>query len=220
MQSHTATSDTRPLVIAVVGSGPRGISVLERLAVRTTAEAQAAAASGTAPRPVRVHLIDATEVGAGRVWRTDQDDWFTMNTVISQVTMYSGDPDGGPARPGAGPSLGQWIEERARTAGEELLGPDDYAPRVRYGEYLVDDVPDRRRRPARARGAGPGEGPRHRAADGRRERLPAQPRHRAAPAGSGPGRARHRPPGQRAGPVRAGDARLLDAGPRPALPVR
>ncbi|OII65126.1 hypothetical protein BJP40_18005 [Streptomyces sp. CC53] len=138
MQSHTATSDTRPLVIAVVGSGPRGISVLERLAVRTAAEAQTAAASGAAPRPVRVHLIDATEVGAGRVWRTDQDDWFTMNTVISQVTMYSGDPDGGPARPGAGPSLGQWIEERARTAGEELLGPDDYAPRVRYGEYLVD----------------------------------------------------------------------------------
>lgn len=95
-------SDTRPLVIAIVGSGPRGISVLERLAVRTAAEAERAA-DGTPPRPVRIHLIDATEVGAGRVWRTDQDDWFTMNTVVSQVTMYSGDPDGGPARPGAGP---------------------------------------------------------------------------------------------------------------------
>ncbi|MGW0772195.1 FAD/NAD(P)-binding protein [Streptomyces sp. NPDC002835] len=126
-----------PLVIAVVGSGPRGISVLERLAVRATAEAEGAAAGGSAPRPVRIHLIDSTEVGAGRVWRTDQDDWFTMNTVISQVTMYSGDPDDGPARPGAGPSLGQWIEERARL-GEEPLGPDDYAPRVRYGHYLAD----------------------------------------------------------------------------------
>ncbi|MCH0541221.1 FAD/NAD(P)-binding protein [Streptomyces sp. MUM 203J] len=136
MPGHTSAS--RPLVIAIVGSGPRGISVLERLAVRATAEAEAAAERGAEPRPVRIHLIDATEVGAGRVWRTDQDDWFTMNTVISQVTMYSGDPDGGPARPGAGPSLGQWIEERARVAGEEPLGPDDYAPRVRYGEYLVD----------------------------------------------------------------------------------
>ncbi|MER5311284.1 FAD/NAD(P)-binding protein [Streptomyces sp. NPDC002773] len=126
---------TRPLVIAVIGSGPRGISVLERLAVRTAAEAEAAA--GGTPRSVRVHLIDATEVGAGRVWRTDQDPWFTMNTVISQVTMYSGDPDDGPARPGAGPSLGQWIAERARS-GEEPLGPDDYAPRVRYGRYLAD----------------------------------------------------------------------------------
>ncbi|MER5771694.1 FAD/NAD(P)-binding protein [Streptomyces sp. NPDC001985] len=126
------SSDARPLVVAIVGSGPRGISVLERLAVRTTAEA-----GHPDPRPVRVHLIDATEVGAGRVWRTDQDPWFTMNTVVSQVTMYSGDRDEGPARPGAGPSLGQWIEERA-AAGEELLGPDDYAPRVRYGQYLAD----------------------------------------------------------------------------------
>ncbi|MFE5734570.1 FAD/NAD(P)-binding protein [Streptomyces sp. NPDC056528] len=131
------TSDTRPLVIAVVGSGPRGISVLERLAVRATAEAKAAeATAGRPPRPLRVHLIDATEVGAGRVWRTDQDDWFTMNTVISQVTMYSGDPDGGPARPGAGPSLGQWIAEQT-APGEEPLGPDDYASRVTYGHYLA-----------------------------------------------------------------------------------
>ncbi|MFV0128563.1 FAD/NAD(P)-binding protein [Streptomyces sp. HMX112] len=128
------SSDTRPLVLVIIGSGPRGISVLERLAVHATAEA----AAGGTPRPVRVHLIDATEVGAGRVWRTDQDDWFTMNTVISQVTMYSGDPDGGPARPGAGPSLGQWIAQRAAESGEEPLGPDDYAPRVRYGEYLAD----------------------------------------------------------------------------------
>ncbi|MER6995708.1 FAD/NAD(P)-binding protein [Streptomyces sp. NPDC000410] len=133
-----SSSDTRPLVLAIIGSGPRGISVLERLAVRATAEAEEAAGGGATPRPVRVHLIDATEVGAGRVWRTDQDDWFTMNTVISQVTMYSGDPDGGPARPGAGPSLGQWIEHRAAEFGEEPLGPDDYAPRVRYGHYLVD----------------------------------------------------------------------------------
>lgn len=130
------SSDTRPLIIAVVGSGPRGISVLERLAVRATAEAERAA-HGTTPRPVRIHLVDATEVGAGRVWRTDQDPWFTMNTVISQVTMYSGAPDGGPHRPGAGPSLGEWIAQRAE-AGEEPLGPDDYAPRVRYGQYLAD----------------------------------------------------------------------------------
>ncbi|MFC8623893.1 FAD/NAD(P)-binding protein [Streptomyces anulatus] len=150
-------SVTRPLVIAVVGSGPRGISVLERIAVRAAAEAAEAAegadaaeraeaavpadpsgaAGGRSPRPVRVHLIDATEIGAGRVWRTDQDDWFTMNTVISQVTMYSGGPDGGPDRPGAGPSLGEWIAHRHETAGEPALGPDDYASRVRYGQYLT-----------------------------------------------------------------------------------
>ncbi|WP_051717428.1 FAD/NAD(P)-binding protein [Streptomyces megasporus] len=122
-------TDPQPLAIAVIGTGPRGLSVLERLAVRLREE----------PAPRRrllVYAIDAVEVGAGRVWRTDQQDWFTMNTVVGQVTMYSGDPDDGPARPGAGPSLGQWIAERARAHGEEPLGPNDYASRLRYGQYL------------------------------------------------------------------------------------
>ncbi|GAA2992096.1 FAD/NAD(P)-binding protein [Kitasatospora albolonga] len=124
----TNATATEPLSIAIVGSGPRGLSVLERLAARLNG-------GELSGRQVRIHVIDAVEVGSGRVWRTDQDDWFTMNTVVGQVTMYSGDPDGGPARPGAGPSLGQWIAERARTHGEPLLGPDDYASRQRYGQY-------------------------------------------------------------------------------------
>ncbi|MFI5533287.1 FAD/NAD(P)-binding protein [Kitasatospora sp. NPDC051853] len=132
-----------PLSLGIIGSGPRGLSVLERLAARLND-------GELSGRQVRIHLIDAVEVGSGRVWRTDQDDWFTMNTVVGQVTMYSGDPDGGPARPGAGPSLGQWIAERARTHGEPLLGPDDYASRQRYGQYqqavyrsIADNLPER-----------------------------------------------------------------------------
>ncbi|MEU8437041.1 FAD/NAD(P)-binding protein [Streptomyces sp. NPDC029216] len=128
---------SRPHTLAVVGTGPRGLAVLERLAVRLADRAERAAAHGTRPRPVRIYAIDAVEVGAGRIWRTDQDDWFTMNTVVSQITMYSGRPDGGPARPGAGPSLGEWIAARA-LPGEQVLGPDDYAPRVVYGRYLQD----------------------------------------------------------------------------------
>ncbi|MFJ8040811.1 FAD/NAD(P)-binding protein [Kitasatospora sp. NPDC096147] len=124
-----ATTAAETLSIAVVGAGPRGLSVLERLAARLNA--------GELPgRRVRLHVIDAVEIGAGRVWRTDQDEWFTMNTAVGQVTMYSGGPDGGPARPGAGPSFGEWIAERARTHGEPLLGPDDHASRQRYGQYL------------------------------------------------------------------------------------
>ncbi|GAA3486975.1 FAD/NAD(P)-binding protein [Streptomyces cremeus] len=125
-----AESSRRPtLTIAVIGTGPRGISVLERLAVRL-------AEGELADHTVRIHVIDATEPGAGRVWRTDQDEWFTMNTVVGQVTMYSGVPDGGPARPGAGPSLGQWIARRAAAHGEPALDADDYASRRRYGQYL------------------------------------------------------------------------------------
>jgi uncharacterized NAD(P)/FAD-binding protein YdhS len=125
------TSST-PLHLAIIGSGPRGLSVLERLAHRLVQEHQ----DGDAPtRDVTVHLIDNTEIGAGRVWRTDQDPWFTMNTVVSQITMYSGDSDGGPARPGAGPSLGQWLAAHA-PAGTVPPGPNDYATRAEYGRYL------------------------------------------------------------------------------------
>ncbi|MGW6454809.1 FAD/NAD(P)-binding protein [Streptomyces sp. NPDC055078] len=114
------------LTLAVIGTGPRGISVLERLAVRLEAGGAG---------PVTIHAIDAHEVGAGRVWRTDQSGWYTMNTVVGQVTMYSGGRDGGPARPGAGPSLGEWLAAHARP-GEPAPGPDDYAPRAVYGRYL------------------------------------------------------------------------------------
>ncbi|MGW7411711.1 FAD/NAD(P)-binding protein [Streptomyces sp. NPDC054863] len=116
--------------VAVIGTGPRGLSVLERLAVLLSDP-------GPSPRPVRIYAVDAVEVGAGRVWRTDQDDWYTMNTVIGQVTMFSGGPDGGRARPGAGPSLGEWLDDCAPTTADgPALGPDDFASRRDYGRYL------------------------------------------------------------------------------------
>jgi methylaspartate mutase epsilon subunit len=106
--------------------GPRGISVLERLAVRAAEHPN---------RSVRVFVIDRIEVGAGRVWRTDQPDWLTMNTVAGQVTMYSGGRDGGPDRAGHGPSLDQWLAE-GPDPDLAAIGPDGYAPRVAYGRYL------------------------------------------------------------------------------------
>ncbi|MFD3678208.1 FAD/NAD(P)-binding protein [Streptomyces sp. NPDC058613] len=119
------THNTAPLTLAVIGTGPRGLSVLESLAVRL--------AASDPTRPVRIHAIDGVEVGAGRVWRTDQDDWYTMNTVAGQITMYSGGPDNGPWRPGAGPSLEEW--SRAEP-GETPLHTDGYATRRTYGRYL------------------------------------------------------------------------------------
>ncbi|WP_326770477.1 FAD/NAD(P)-binding protein (plasmid) [Streptomyces sp. NBC_01591] len=121
-----------PYTIAVVGTGPRGISVLERLAVRLREAAE------HDPRPVTIYAVDAVEVGAGRIWRTDQDPWFAMNTVIGQVTMFSGAPDGGRPRPGAGPSLGQWLHEYApeRARPGDGHDPHDFASRLEYGRYL------------------------------------------------------------------------------------
>ncbi|MGQ0840051.1 FAD/NAD(P)-binding protein [Actinokineospora sp.] len=109
--------------IAVVGSGPRGLIVVERLAARLAEDG-----SG---RPVEIHLIDAVEVGAGRVYRTDQPDWFLMNTVAGMVSAFSGVPDDGPTRAGAGPSLYEWW----RTVDPENATPDGYAARADYGRY-------------------------------------------------------------------------------------
>nr|WP_268982711.1 FAD/NAD(P)-binding protein [Streptomyces sp. HF10] len=111
--------------IAVVGSGPRGLAVVERLVARLREE--------TPRRAVEITLIDKDQVGAGRIWRTDQNPAFLMNTACGEVTMFSGPSDGGPARAGAGPSLGQWW-----AGAEDLVypGPNAYAPRALYGQYL------------------------------------------------------------------------------------
>lgn len=113
-----------PYRVAIVGTGPRGIAVLERLGARLAAEPP--------DRPVEIFAIDAVEVGCGRIWRTDQPEWFLMNTPAGEVTMFSGPSDGGPARAGAGPSLGEWWCATDPVNGD-LNG---YAPRATYGRYL------------------------------------------------------------------------------------
>lgn len=108
--------------IAIVGAGPRGLSVLERLCANERA----------APRydQLVIHVVDPAAPGAGTVWRTDQSRHLLMNTVASQITVFT---DGssrieGPIEPG--PSLWEWAEG--------LLGPNSYPTRAFYGSYLQD----------------------------------------------------------------------------------
>ncbi|MFF3983664.1 FAD/NAD(P)-binding protein [Streptomyces sp. NPDC001797] len=114
-----------PVSVALVGAGPRGTSVLERLC---------ASAPELLPpgRRLTVHVIDPDPPGPGRVWRTTQPAELLMNTVASQVTLFTdASVDcAGPVRPG--PSLHAWA---AATDGGEL-GPDDYPTRAHYGRYL------------------------------------------------------------------------------------
>ncbi|WKX70111.1 FAD/NAD(P)-binding domain-containing protein [Streptomyces sp. XD-27] len=122
--------------IAVVGSGPRGTSVLERLC--------ASAAELASGARLTVHVVDPAPPGSGQVWRTAQSGELLMNTVASQVTLFTdASVDcAGPVRPG--PSLYEWA------AGHGLeLAPDDYPTRALYGRYLewvfarvVRDAPD------------------------------------------------------------------------------
>ncbi|MGW2559784.1 FAD/NAD(P)-binding protein [Streptomyces sp. NPDC001514] len=112
--------------IALVGAGPRGTSVLERLC---------ASVPELAPdTPLTVHVIDPAPAGPGQVWRTDQPAELLMNTVASQVTLFTDESVDceGPIRPG--PSLYEWAAARAGEEGR--LGPDDYPTRACYGRYL------------------------------------------------------------------------------------
>jgi hypothetical protein len=129
--------------IALVGAGPRGFSVLERLCAN-----ERAAGTGS---PVTVHVIDPAVPGAGHVWRSGQSRHLLMNTVASQVTMFTDESVSieGPIEPG--PSLHTWacdVARGARLADSPLdpsfldearsLGPDSYPTRAFYGCYLRD----------------------------------------------------------------------------------
>lgn len=145
--------------IAVIGGGPRGISVLERIA------AQLEARSGTRPEgQVTVHVVDDTEPGAGRVWRTDQTRTLCMNTLADAVTLFTEPGSSVTAPVLEGPTMYEWAEllrgdtlptdadpDGAKTAlyrshpamvrGEfhsEIAGmkPESHPSRALYGEYL------------------------------------------------------------------------------------
>jgi uncharacterized NAD(P)/FAD-binding protein YdhS len=116
-----STAESAPFSVALVGAGPRGTSVLERLC---------ASAPELLPPGARltVHVIDPDPPGPGRVWRTDQSPELLMNTVACQVTLFTDDSVdcSGPIRPG--PSLYEWARG--------TLGPDAYPARADYGRYL------------------------------------------------------------------------------------
>ncbi|GLZ39767.1 FAD/NAD(P)-binding protein [Actinokineospora sp. NBRC 105648] len=128
----------RVRAVCVVGAGPRGLSVVERLCAN-------------ADGPLVVHLVDPFVRRGGRVWSTAQPASLLMNTIASQVSMFTDASVvcAGPIVPG--PSLYEWA--RALPAGypaeivaeASALTPNSYPTRAFYGHYL-DWVLDRIRR--------------------------------------------------------------------------
>ncbi|MFI1166982.1 FAD/NAD(P)-binding protein [Streptomyces sp. NPDC020801] len=131
----------RPLSICIVGVGPRGLSVLERLCAN--------ARRSPHRRRVHIYLVDPWPAGAGAVWRTDQSQQLLMNTVACQITVFTDKSVSmdGPVEPGS--SLYEWAQEVRGTNGREAagrdertvaearrLGPDSYPTRAFFGSYL------------------------------------------------------------------------------------
>ncbi|MEU9046837.1 MULTISPECIES: FAD/NAD(P)-binding protein [unclassified Kitasatospora] len=131
----------RHLQVCIIGAGPRGLSVLERLCANARHDP-------TAPA-VTVHVVDPQAPGAGAVWRTGQSRHLLANTVASQITVYTDASMriAGPIEPG--PSLHAWARNVALLgspadydedvlAEARTLGPDSYPTRALYGHYLRD----------------------------------------------------------------------------------
>jgi hypothetical protein len=85
--------------IAIVGAGPRGVGVLERLA---------ASVPELHPGELDVHLIDPYPPGAGRIWRRDQSPLLAMNSMAADVTMFTDDTVVCEGPIVAGPSFWEW----------------------------------------------------------------------------------------------------------------
>ncbi|WP_051386300.1 FAD/NAD(P)-binding protein [Actinokineospora inagensis] len=131
-------SRTGRIAVCVVGMGPRGLSVLERICANAK----------DFPRvELTVHVVDPHHPGAGAVWRTSQDNHLLLNTVASQVSMFTDGSVDMAGRLEEGPSLYEWARFLVLMGGGEgyppevltqarTLGPDDYPSRAFYGHYL------------------------------------------------------------------------------------
>jgi hypothetical protein len=107
--------------LAVIGAGPRGIAVVERLV--------AASRLPDWRGPVTVHLVDPFVGFGGSVWRCDQSEALLMNTATCQTTMY---PDAS-CRPQL--PVPHTVTLADHLAGEGLA-PADIASRAAHGRYL------------------------------------------------------------------------------------
>lgn len=141
----------------IIGAGPRGTSVLERLLANWAANAGEHAPGAS----LHVDIVDPYPAGPGRVWRPDQSRLFLMNTQSFYPTVVptpsaaaaaaaAGCPEPGPeaalAPALAGTTFDQWrssqrvspeaglnAAERAELAGLESTG---FPSRALYGRYL------------------------------------------------------------------------------------
>lgn len=132
--------NTQSIRAVIIGAGPRGTSVLERLLAHAAAHGHSA---GSAPR-LHIDVVDPYPAGAGRVWQPGQSRLFLMNTQSFYPTLIPENP-ALPA-PVAGTTFDQWRMRQQRNplpslTGDEraelaVLGSNDFPSRALYGRYL------------------------------------------------------------------------------------
>lgn len=123
--------------IAIVGGGPRGLSILERI-VEWSREEQV----------LQITMFDPHGPG-GKVWRESQPFALMMNSVVSQVTLFTDETLSTKGPVAKGPNLYEWAKNEATAFIQkhhfehwlelleecENLGENDHCSRVLYGTY-------------------------------------------------------------------------------------
>lgn len=123
--------------IAIVGGGPRGLSVLERIVEWSRDE-----------QVIQITMFDPYGPG-GKVWRENQSLSLLMNSVASHVTLFTDETLSTKGPVAKGPNLYEWaqgeaaefikknnVENRTVLLAEcQNLGPNDHCSRVFYGLY-------------------------------------------------------------------------------------
>ncbi|MGW3461307.1 FAD/NAD(P)-binding protein [Streptomyces olivaceoviridis] len=99
--------------LVIVGAGPRGTGLLERLAANAP---ELYAGPG-----LDIHLVDPHPPGGGRIWRQAQSPLLWMNSQAEDVTMFTDDTVAmaGPVR--QGPTLHEWARLDGRTFPDRQL---------------------------------------------------------------------------------------------------
>ncbi|MET9446894.1 FAD/NAD(P)-binding protein [Streptomyces cinerochromogenes] len=99
--------------LVIVGAGPRGTGILERLAANVP---ELYAGPG-----LDIHLVDPHPPGGGRIWREAQSPLLWMNSQAEDVTMFTDDTVAmaGPVR--EGPTLHEWAGLAGRTFPDRRL---------------------------------------------------------------------------------------------------
>lgn len=123
--------------IAIIGGGPRGLSVFERI-VEWSREEQV----------IQITMFDPYGPG-GKVWREDQPLALLMNSAASHVTLFTDETLSTKGPVAKGPNLYEWSQSEAATFIKkhnvankvallqecDNLGPNDHCSRVFYGLY-------------------------------------------------------------------------------------
>lgn len=129
----------KPYSVTLIGMGPRGLSVFERIAAFARAH----------DTPLQVNLVDPGECGPG-VHSPGQPQHLLINTVASQVTIFPFREAVELAPVCATPSLTEWAREQGYRRfgdafvqvapgepGGSAISESDYLPRQLLGRYLV-----------------------------------------------------------------------------------